>query len=102
MDREVGAQIETKLLEYFTPSFFTQNLYKKNSLAGRISSNLFLICKKLRLNKISQRFNQNTKLCSIVLKAECCWLSRLLDDYEAVRLTKMRQKNLLLLNILLM
>ncbi|CCB87201.1 MULTISPECIES: hypothetical protein [Parachlamydia] len=82
LKKSVGHGVEKKLQEHFTPSFFSKNLCKKNSLSGRVSSKLFSICKKLHLNKVANRFDQSSKLFSIVLKAEQSWLGALLNDYR--------------------
>lgn len=85
LKRSVGFEVEKKLQEHFIPSFFNQNLCEKTSLMGRISANLFFICEKLRLHKVFTCFDQNSKLFSIVLKAERCWLAHLLDTYHDVK-----------------
>lgn len=81
----VGKVIENKLLQQFTPSFFSQNLCKKSSLMGRLSHKFFFFCKKLHLSKKFRFFNQKSRLCSVVIKAERCWLGRLLDDFEDIK-----------------
>jgi hypothetical protein len=81
----VGRQVEKKIQERFIPSFFNQDLCEKTSLLGRVSTGLFLICETLRLNRVFECLNQNSKLCSIVLKAERCWLAYLLDTYESIK-----------------
>lgn len=69
-----GEIIENKLLDKFTPSFFTKNLCEKKSLIGRVSIKLFSLCSVLGLNKKFKCLDQSEKLCSVILKAEACWL----------------------------
>lgn len=67
LQNSIGVEVEKRLQKCFVHSFFSQNLCEKKSLMGRISSGLFLICKTARLNRF-KRFNQNSKLGSIVIK----------------------------------
>jgi hypothetical protein len=92
INESVGREVEKKLQERFVPSFFTQDLCEKDSLMGRISTNLFAICEKLCLDKIFECFNKSTKLFSVVSKAERCWLKTLLDNYEDVKLKPENEK----------
>jgi hypothetical protein len=85
LKKSVGFEVEKKIQERFVPSFFDKNLCEKASLIGRVSATLFFIFKKLRLHKLFESCNKNSKLFSIVLKAERCWLAQLLNKYDEIK-----------------
>lgn len=85
LQSSVGFEVEQQLKKRFVPCFFTQNLCEKTSLLGRISAGLFGICRTLNLHRFVH-FNLNSKLFSVVIEAERCWLANLLDRYK-IKLT---------------